>query len=109
MSYTYIASPYTHDKEHVMHDRYLIAASYTASLLRLHHHCYSPIVHCHELAVKFDLPRELDFWKRYNTSMLRHADELYVLCIPGWKESRGVQFEIDLAEQLGLPIRFIEV
>ena len=39
--------------------------------------------------------------------MLNHARELWVLQLPGWRESRGVQIEIDRARSLGIPITMI--
>lgn len=36
---------------------------------------------------------------------LRHGDEMVVLMLDGWCESRGVQAEIDLAIEMDLPIR----
>jgi hypothetical protein len=103
MSYLYLASPYTHNDPAVMEERYQKAAEMCAYLLRRGMYVYSPIVHCHELAKNFDLPRDFSFWKGYNTAMLRHADKLLVLTIPGVSESVGVQEEISLAASLNLP------
>lgn len=40
--------------------------------------------------------------------MMAACDELVVLLLPGWRESEGVQAEIDLALELDLPIRYLE-
>jgi hypothetical protein len=36
------------------------------------------------------------------------CDEVYVLAIPGWEESRGVQWEIDYAKRLGKNVVIME-
>ena len=57
--------------------------------------------------VRFDLPIEWDYWERIDREHLRHCDEVVVLMLDGWRESRGVQAEIDLAIEIDLPIRYL--
>ncbi len=40
--------------------------------------------------------------------MLSICDRMIVLCQRGWKESVGVQAEIKLAEEFGMPIEYME-
>ena len=107
MSYIYLASPYTDQSEEVMEDRYEKAACHTAQMLQAERFVYSPIVHCHELAKKYNLPRDIAFWRDYNTTMLRCAKQLQVLRLDGWQVSLGVRFEMDLATKLLIPIYYI--
>jgi hypothetical protein len=65
---------------------------------------YSPIVHNHPIAVLGGLPRTWDFWKTFDIDMLRHAEELHVVCLPGWKKSRGVRAEIREAKRLDIAL-----
>lgn len=106
MSYIYIASPYTHPKADVMEERYEIVSGHTAFLLNKGIHVFSPIVHCHELAKTFGLPRHAEFWNAYNVTMLRAAGQLLVLTMEGWHESRGVKHEIYIAELLHIPLKY---
>lgn len=69
-------------------------------------HVYSPIVHCHPLAVTYDLPKEVDFWERFNFSMLIHARSLRVYMLDGWKDSRGLAGEIQFAQDCGIPVQY---
>jgi len=108
MAFIYLASPYTHTQQSVMQMRHDVVARLTAELLRAGEFIYSPIVHCHELAVKYDLPRDISFWENYNRAMLSQARELRILQLPGWKNSNGIAFEIGVAKQHGIPITFIE-
>lgn len=90
----YIASPYTHHDCRVEEERYKEVMRYTAYLLRKKEWCYSPIVHCHEMAKEHQLPTTADFWFEYNFKMLKKVDNLHVLCIEGWNKSVGVASEV---------------
>lgn len=107
MSFVYLASPYTHKDQAIRRDRYIQAKYYTAYALVNGIHLYSPIVHCHELAMEFNLPKDFLFWKAYNSAMLAKSSRVSILCIPGWEESKGVSYEKDLAQQLCIPIDYI--
>jgi len=108
MSYIYIASPYTDPDWEVMVKRFTLAEEVTAQLLRQGDHIYSPIVHCHELAQKHELPTDFEFWQNYNRAMLSKASELYVLAMDGWEDSKGVQAEREFAKQCGIPVTIVE-
>lgn len=102
----YIASPYSHTSGPVRSARYQKVQAYNAHLIRLGIIAYSPIVHCHHMAVAYNLPIDADHWRRFNIGMLRLAEELRVFTISGWKVSQGVKFEIDFAETLYIPIKY---
>lgn len=108
MSYSYLASPYTHPQVNVELERYNAAERATVWLLQHKIWVYSPIVHCHPLALKYKLPTDYTFWCDYNQSMIRSARDLKVLALDGWVNSRGVRDEIDFAVQLGLQVFFME-
>lgn len=90
----YIASPYSSPERGVMEHRLLLVEEYTASLLKQKILCFSPIVHCHEMAKRHKLPTDFAFWKWYNYSMMDIASDLHVLILPGWEDSVGVAGEI---------------
>lgn len=106
MSYIYLASPYSHANPDVMEARFLAAEAVLAHLLRTSEWTYSPIVHCHALAKRHDLPTDHEFWGSYNLAMLHRAHNITVLTLPGWEESRGVQQELQWARAIGLSIGF---
>lgn len=91
-----------------MEERYRENAKLVSNLLHEGHFVYSPVVHCHPVAVAYGLPRDFQFWKDYNYHMLMRADELMVLCLRGWKESIGVAQEIEWATSWNLPIEYRE-
>jgi hypothetical protein len=102
----YLGSPYSHSDPAVRLSRFRAAEIATFLLLRDRKWVYSPIVHCHELATKFLLPKEFEYWQAYDVNFLRRADEFYSLVIDGWEESVGLTFERKTAGLLGIP-RFL--
>jgi hypothetical protein len=109
MSFIYLGQPYTHSDPAKRYERFYSAFKYTAAQLIAGEHIYSPIVHCHEMAIAFKMPKDFDFWEKYNYAMLTRASELRILKLSGWEESVGLKAEIVLAERLELPISFVEL
>lgn len=107
MSYVYVASPYTNSDPMVQETRYLRVMEYTKILLISGTHAFSPIVHCHEMAKVWEMPKEYKFWSSYNLAMLSGAYSLHVLQLPGYGQSIGVAAEIRYAAEMGLPIVYI--
>lgn len=104
----YLASPYSHPDPLIRKTRFLLARERTAELLAQRVWVYSPIVHCHELSITFNLPADFEFWREYNFDMLRRADGVEIMQIEGWKESAGVKAEFQLARTLGIAIAMYE-
>jgi len=107
MAFIYLASPYTDPSPLVRQARYQQVAEVTAQILTQSLAIYSPIVHCHELAKRYALPKDFTFWSRYNYAMLIESSGLFVLELEGWKNSKGVQGEVDFAIQKGIPITYL--
>lgn len=106
--FKYLGSPYSHPDPYVREQRHLMAMAHVAAFLKQGIAVYSPIVHCHELAKVWDMPKEAKFWERYNYTMLAAAEELWVLKLLGWKESVGLQGEIQEAKRIGVSIVELE-
>ena len=104
----YLASPYSHPSKHIRMLRYINARACVGHFLLLRDWVYSPIVHCHPLALEEELPTDAAFWEDYNQNMMDRAAALYVLKLPGWDTSIGVDMEITYAARLGLPISYVE-
>lgn len=68
---------------------------------------FSPIAHTHFLADYMDEAKRMNFdlWMKMDLPILKDADELHVLCIDGWRQSRGVTREIEFATQIGIPVK----
>lgn len=102
----YLASPYSHKDPYIQIQRFERACAWTASLLRRGRIIFSPIAHSHPL-VRYGLPERFDFWKHFDTTILSRCDELWVLQLPGWQDSTGVQSEINIAREHGLKILYL--
>jgi hypothetical protein len=107
MSYTYLATPYSHPDPRIRVQRYDWAIRCTCWLTDKKIWVFSPIIHCHELASRCMLPTDWAFWHDYNMAMLRPASRLLILTLDGWQDSRGVQEETMFAHDNGIPIEFI--
>lgn len=99
----YLASPYSHPDPLIRKTRFLLAEQFVAA--NFPEHIYSPIVHYHELAEKYNLNTEFTTWQTINFDMIRRADEFWILDIEGWMESKGVMAEKDFAGLCGIPVR----
>lgn len=102
----YLASPYSDPDPAVRHERFRQVCLHGARMVREGRLVYSPIVHSHLLAEQ-GLPSDWPFWAEHSRWMLSACRELVVLALPGWKESTGVSAEVELATQLGLPVRIV--
>jgi len=103
----YVAGPYTHKERVISNKRFRAMEMYTASLVRMRLIAYSPIVHCHEMAVTYNLPKDYEFWQNHCLGMLEKADALHVMKLDGWEESVGTQDEIRYAIEHKIPITYI--
>ena len=105
----YLASPFTSKKQgsdalNQQFDRAKDAAKYAARLWAyLDQPVYSPIAHGYAIEpfMTNEHKEDHDRWMLHCYQMLGRCNELYVLCIDGWRESKGVQLEIVKALELG--------
>jgi len=103
----YLASPYSHPDQAVEQARFDAVCQAAAALMRRGHLVFSPIAHSHAIA-RFGLPTDWAFWQRYDRAFLAWCDELWVLTLPGWEQSAGVQAEMRIAREMGKPVRLID-
>lgn len=105
MKYIYLASPYSHPDQEVREARYRAACRKAAQYATKGIAVFAPIVHSHPLVPY--LPKEqcmdFDLWMRLDLPLLKDAAEMHVLCIAGWRESRGVTREIEFADYNKIP------
>ena len=105
----YLASPYTHDDPAVRHDRYWQATLCTAHFARAGIAIYCPIHYGHTLSTTHTgIPKTHEYWMSVCLPILRGAERLYVLTLPGWKESRGIKEELDEAEERNLHVCLVD-
>ena len=104
----YIASPYTDSDPQVMEHRYQQVFRYCANLTMQGAVCFSPIVYGHQFFLAGHTPPNFEYWQSFNDHMLLASSEMRVLALPGYRQSRGVAYELDLADRNGIPVRLIK-
>ena len=67
---------------------------------------YCPITMTHPIDIKRNLGGE--FWYEFDKPFLQFASQLFILKLPGWEESKGVQAEIKTALARKIPITYLE-
>lgn len=110
MKMIYLASPYSHPLKVVEAMRYDQITRVAAYLIAEHGHAmFLPITQSHNLKDWDERLTGTSFahWKDIDLCAIDHCDEVWVVKMVGWKESVGVQAEIDHAKLTGKPIKYI--
>jgi hypothetical protein len=103
MKKLYIAIPYRNNPEY----SFEIANFVSAELMKKGYIVFSPISHSHPIGLVMNKQFDHEFWMNQDLPFLKFCDELIVICIEGWKESKGVQEEIAMAKLLKKKIVYI--
>ena len=104
----YLASPYTHPDRGVLEQRFRAVCQVASDMLRTGKLVFSPIGHSHPITEHGGAPDTWDFWRGVDLEILARCDEVIVLKLPGWDESRGVQAEVATARKLGKPVSYVD-
>ena len=102
----YLASPYTHESPTIRKLRWHAACEAAAWLHCRGEWCYCPIAETHGQTL-YGVPVEWSGWVNRDRWFLNRCDELYVLCIEGWRESRGIAAELDFWKVDPRPVRWL--
>jgi len=103
----YLACPYSHTLESARIQRFEDATRAAALLMQQNYIVFSPITHSHPIALNYDLPLDFNFWKKFDTSFLEWADQMYILCIAGWSVSYGITQELKIIKRMNKPVTSI--
>ena len=104
MKRVYLAAPYSNENMTVKIKRFEAVNKKAGELMAQGYVVFSPISMAHPIALAHDLPGHWDFWKKQDIPFIEWCDEMHVLCLCGWQMSRGVRFEIEHAQRLGMLI-----
>src|SRR5687767_10165362 len=102
----YLASPYSHPDPSIREQRFHAACRTMAALIRAGHRVFSPVAHTRALTA-YGLPTDWRFWEPHDRAYLERCEEVVILTLEGWDASRGVQAEIQIARELGIPVRYL--
>jgi nucleoside 2-deoxyribosyltransferase len=101
----YLAGPYTHPDPFVRENRYAALTKKAAELMMDGHIVFSPITHLHPVdAYMRPETRDTDWWFALDEPFMEACNELMVLCLEGWEESKGTAAEIAWFKERGLPV-----
>ena len=68
----------------------------------------APRFHTHPIAMEGDLPLDWAYWQSVDEFYIRLCEKVIVLMLTGWKSSKGVRAEIEIAHALDKPVDFVE-
>ena len=106
----YFASPFTHPKPEIQHQRWWKTIGATCELMRAGYHIYSPIVYGYALfshaqqQQRQPLPGDNEFWGTINKSTLRASGLLLIHMLDGWENSTGIAEERVWAGDLNMKV-----
>ena len=103
----YLASPYAHPSAEIREARLEAARHVCGRMVSEGRMVMSPLVYLGELAHKGVHPPQ--GWYAFDLQLLARCDELLVLQLPGWEDSRGVLVEIAGAQTKGMPIHLMSL
>lgn len=107
----YLAGPYFSEDPKVIKKRFSIFNKVAAhAICKEDVYVFSPISHSHPIVNTKNFDPAFwnhNYWLKFDTQFLAHCDELWVLDIDGWKESKGVNAEIEFAVMNNIPIKMV--
>jgi len=68
---------------------------------------FSPISQGHTIAINHELPTNWKFWEKMDLAFLAVCDHIIVLCLPGWRKSKGVLKEIEFSKKNNIPVAYM--
>lgn len=105
----FISIPFSSDYKEVTDYRIKMASIYAGHLLKESFIPVSPILFGSKVLEHVNISSDFKYWEKLCYAYLDTCSEIHVLCLDGFKESKGVQGEIEHAAEKGLKILFINV
>lgn len=104
----YLATPYSNYA--AGHDAaYDLALACAACLMWYDYVVFSPIIHSHPIAKRYNMKTDWKFWERFDYPMMASAHGIIVGMGHGWEKSAGIAAEIEHFKLLGKPIRYLDI
>src|SRR3989338_9465268 len=110
LRYYYLAQPY-YGTELEIKQRVTIAHEVCFKFLQQGVPVFSPLAHNHaiiEQAPPLTSEQRRDIFLTFDFVMLRSAAAMIVLKIPGWKQSHGLQCELEFCVKQDIPVLYVE-
>jgi hypothetical protein len=100
----YLATPYSHPDQKIEKERFIAVSKAAAHLFSKGFFVFSPISHAHPMKVYGEMEGGWETWAEYDSYMLVGCEAMVILTLDGWKESEGVQNEVEIAKLANTPI-----
>jgi hypothetical protein len=91
-----------------MNYRYYKTCEFVAIGMKAGKMIFSSIAHCHVMAIQQKLPTDFAFWQNYCLHLINRSNEVVVLGLEGWEQSKGVTAERDFCRAQGIPVTIFE-
>ncbi len=104
----YLATPYSDPDPEVMAYRAEVSDLVYAELTKEGRVIYPPISCNHIVGIKYGLPKDWEFWEKFDLEFVGASGKLIVITLPGWGMSIGVTDEIKKAKEMGIPIEYLD-
>ena len=104
----YLASPYTSKDIRECYSREAKATVAAGLLIEKGYSVFAPITQSHRIATLSSTinSNDHDMWMECDLAILKHCQQVVVLAIPGYKESKGVAEEVAFANENGIPVAY---
>ena len=103
----YLAAPYSAPERKTEKRRFKTTCEVQAKLMAAGYAVFSPLANSIPAVELGNLQIDHADFMRFDNIILRRCDELLVLALDGWRESKGVQEEIQEAIALRKPVLVI--
>ncbi len=111
MKLIYIASPFSHEEKGVRFKRFKEITYISAQLhKKFGYAMFLPITQSYMMQEALpEIKGDFETWKEVDLFMVGlKCDEVWIILMEGWKESKGVQAEIHHARALNKRLRYID-
>ena len=116
MTSLYLAGPYSPiekagpwRKASIMGARFEQLNEIAGKLMKQGYIVFSPISHSHPISLHIGNSLSHAFWLEQDRFYMNACDECWVAKLPGWRESKGVNYEIWYFRMAGKPVKYLEV
>ncbi|KKL45096.1 hypothetical protein LCGC14_2359110 [marine sediment metagenome] len=103
----YLASPYSNLHPEWRQALYERACEATIGLMKRKKVVFSPIVHCHPLAVLGGFGTDFKQWGKFCLRILKASDVMYILMLTDWEKSVGIAKEYLFCLEHSIPVKFL--
>lgn len=103
----YLAAPYSDPDPVIVQARMEIIYHAIGEFMKEGKHVITPLF-MHEVATRHKLDGTYEYWEDYCLDVLKRCDEMIVLCLRGWTDSRGIKGEIEFCQYHNIKVTFIE-